>query len=346
MALSAGCNRRIVLLLAGASLACAPAPREGETVHIAEESAIIIWDAATKTQHFIRRASFETKAKDFGFLVPTPTVPKFEEADDEAFEHLKRITAPEVRQLSPEMKAEAPKAAMKAPQIVVVATAKVAGYDAAVLEATDAGALNRWLKEHGYASSPDLEDWFRPYIEKKWLISAFKIASDAPGGDKLETKAVHMSFQTEKPFFPYREPESQRKESGDRKARMLRIFFLGEARFDGTVGVAGAWPGSVAWSNSIVGDRDRLMDLVKLPRYDASAATLLTEFEDRSSPRPGTDDLFFRVAPDQSNMQRPVTYVSQQGMQYSKELADLFWIVVTVGGIGLFIWMAKRRKDS
>ncbi|MGH9753182.1 MAG: hypothetical protein ACREA2_10400 [Blastocatellia bacterium] len=55
--------------------ACAPAPRPGQFVRIAEESAIIIWDEKTRTQHFIRRATFDTDAPDFGFLVPTPTEP-------------------------------------------------------------------------------------------------------------------------------------------------------------------------------------------------------------------------------------------------------------------------------
>ena len=36
---------------------CAIAPRAGESVHIAEESAVIIWNGATRTQHFIRRAA-------------------------------------------------------------------------------------------------------------------------------------------------------------------------------------------------------------------------------------------------------------------------------------------------
>ena len=54
---------------------CASVWRPGETVVVAEESALILWDAAQKIQHFIRWAAFETKAADFGFLVPTPTQP-------------------------------------------------------------------------------------------------------------------------------------------------------------------------------------------------------------------------------------------------------------------------------
>lgn len=54
---------------------CAVAPHRGDTGSIADESAIIVWDASTQTEHFIRRASINVRAADFGFLVPTPALP-------------------------------------------------------------------------------------------------------------------------------------------------------------------------------------------------------------------------------------------------------------------------------
>ena len=60
---------------AGVAIACAPAPHANDRVYVIEESAVIVWDPATKTEHFIRRATFHGKAGDFGFLVPTPSVP-------------------------------------------------------------------------------------------------------------------------------------------------------------------------------------------------------------------------------------------------------------------------------
>jgi hypothetical protein len=78
--------------------ACAPAPRPGQFVRIAEESAIIIWDEKTRTQHFIRRATFDTDAPDFGFLVPTPTEPALAEVNNSAFTDLEYLIRPEVIQ--------------------------------------------------------------------------------------------------------------------------------------------------------------------------------------------------------------------------------------------------------
>ena len=75
---------------------CAAVPHRGESVSTAEETALIVWDEKTKTEHFIRRANFTTTAYDFGFLVPTPTRPYLDSADDSVFSDLSAITAAKV----------------------------------------------------------------------------------------------------------------------------------------------------------------------------------------------------------------------------------------------------------
>lgn len=216
-----------------------------------------------------------------------------------------------------------------------MAEAKVAGYDAVVLEANDAEALNRWLKEHGYASSPELVDWFKPYIEQHWRISAFKIDSAAA---QVSTKAVRMSFHADKPFFPYREPASQRSASAQGKSRELRVFFLADGRVSGTLGASGVWDGQTAWSDRIDGhNRDRLLVLANLPAGTAPSATWLTEVVDKSSPRYGVDDIFFGAAPDQTVVKRPVKYESRE---------YIFWVgVLILAGIGWLGYVVLRRSN-
>ncbi|MCC6209940.1 MAG: DUF2330 domain-containing protein [Burkholderiales bacterium] len=324
-------------MLGAASLACAPAPRMGEAVDIAEENAIIIWDAAAKMQHFIRRASFETKAKDFGFLVPTPTVPTLAEAGDEAFGLLAYITRPPPppRDL-PTSKSEAPKLAAVAPAaaVKVLATAKVAGYDAAVLEANDSIALDRWLKENGYHSSPELVDWYKPYVEQKWKITAFKIAKDDADAGKVDSSAVRMSFAADRPFFPHREPKGS---SAGGTPRLLKVYLLAESRFDGAIGKGTAWPGRAVWSKPLQdSDRSRVLELLKLPANTAVGARRLTEFIDGSSPRPGRDDLFFATAGDQSEIEKPWTYGDppsrSSGSRRNGYAWDFSWIEWTILG--------------
>src|SRR5437016_5091513 len=79
---------------------CAAPHRPGDYVHVAEESAVIVWDAPAKVQHFIRRATFDTKAKDFGFLVPTPTQPALADVDDAVFSFLEEAISPRIVDVS------------------------------------------------------------------------------------------------------------------------------------------------------------------------------------------------------------------------------------------------------
>jgi hypothetical protein len=317
----------VLLLTAGALLrpapgfACAPVSRPNTPVAIASESAIILWDAGTKTQHFIRRASFDTGAEDFGFLVPTPTEPKLAEAGDEAFSTLASITAPRViTQPRPNRAvgcvpvcAAAPMPGNKAAQVEVLDEGTVGKYHYAVLAADDANALTDWLKKEGYESSPALAEWLTPYVKEKWKVTAFKIEKGAEKDAKVATSAVRMSFQAEQPFFPYREPAAQ---GGDafKGPRLLRVYFLADKRYQGQLGTGGKpWPGEVVWANLIsADDRTKLLDLVKHPADTPPGSWWLTEFEDSSSPRPGAEDVFFSPSHYQSTVERPpiVKYVS------------------------------------
>lgn len=75
--------------------ACATAPPPGTTVQIAEEEAIIAWDARTHVETFIRRAAFHATGPRFGFLVPTPTTPTLGEVDAGVFAAIAEALGPE-----------------------------------------------------------------------------------------------------------------------------------------------------------------------------------------------------------------------------------------------------------
>jgi hypothetical protein len=108
-----------------------------------------------------------------------------------------------------------------------------------------------------------------------------------------------MSFQTGQPFFPYREPAA--KPGGN--PRLLRVYLLAEDRVAGTIGADGEWPARTLWSSTVEErDRDRLLQLVALPYTRAPNAVRLTLLEDASSPRPGTDEVYFKPAADQSQV--------------------------------------------
>jgi hypothetical protein len=347
----------LLLVPAERAAGCAVAPRPGDSVQMAGESAIILWDAASQTEHFIRRATFTANARDFGFLVPTPTKPELAEASDEAFASLAELTRPRViTRTRPSAGAGggcgcaglAPQSAgvqeMAPANVAVLDAKRVAGYDAVVLEADDADALAKWLKEHGYESSPALAEWAAPYVKAKWKISAFKVARDdgegQPGAGgtargtakdgatgrgtptgQVSTSAVRMTFHTERPFFPYREPPSQVKGGSPGQGhRLLRVYFLAEGRVRARIGeqpgvaVKSAQPGpEVVWANKLEGpDRTNTLRQLNLPSQTPPASWWLTEFEDYSTERPGGEDLYFSHDESQAPVERPpiIQYVS------------------------------------
>jgi hypothetical protein len=291
---------------------CAPAFREGASVRIAGESAVILWDSANKKQHFIRRATFDTETADFGFLVPTPSKPELAEAPDEVFSTLQDWTKPEVvtQVIERDVKATrmaAGEAAMKDKAVEVLHTQRVAGMDAVVLKASDPKALTDWLNKHGYATREALTEWFKPYIEAKWLITAFKFAKEAKEARTVAPRAVRMSFAAERPFYPYREPSDQHSPGIRPAPRLLRVFFVGDARMDGFLGEMGkAWPGRTVWANTISAERrDQLLDKLKLTGVKLLKEPWLTEMEDESSPRSGSADVYFARAKEQAPVARP-----------------------------------------
>ena len=305
-----------VVTLSAAVRACAPAPRYGKHVQTLEESAVIVWDAAARTEHFIRRAAFQGDTSDFGFLVPTPTVPRLAEAHEEVFEFLEERTRPAVVEhkqtgfvlssylfgRSRAANERAASVASRSPAVRVLASQRVAGYDAVVLEADRADALNGWLKSHGYASRPALVGWLTPYVAAHWKITAFKIAAKEASSGPISTSAVRMSFKTDRPLFPYSEPEDQRTGKGAPTGRSLRIFFLASERM---AGVKGQGPSSTRlnadteWAGAMDGDYpSRIASKLRLAPTELPTKLWMTVFEDRSDPRPGTDDVFFERSAD------------------------------------------------
>lgn len=301
---------------------CAAIPRKGEPyIRIAEESAIIVWNSTKKLQHFIRRASFDTKSPDFGFLVPTPQMPQtpFDDVEDFAFSAAQSWMTPKIVTqqklnfapllcgfftMSKNVAAGRAEDMTPKSSVKVLHEQKVGGFDVKVVEADNTEDLSTWLKEHNYSNDPELQSWLAPYVADKWKITAFKIAQNPESGQLAQTKAVRMSFKTEKPFFPYREPEKKQKnddkQSSTPDPRLLRVLFVSDVRMAGTRG-NGAWHASVPWSDTITEEQRKLFVAnTKLKDEDVPAKVWLTSFEDRESPRPGTEEVYFEPAKDQT----------------------------------------------
>jgi hypothetical protein len=379
---------------------CAAVPPREQQVYTTDEAALIVWDEKSKTEHFVRRANFRSTGYDFGFLVPTPTRPDLDVADDDLFNELANITKAKVeyRDVVEErptsfmpgcglMKetvgfgaADKAEAAPRAGGVDVLGQKRVGDYDAAVLafrkgdgDTPERGAaeLDKWLITHGYESPPAIQPWLAKYVKDGWCITAFKIAMPEPKKDgngpdpnppaqrnDLRAKPIRMSFKAEKPLYPYREPETeQTKQTGE--PRVLRVFFAGAARYAGTLGADKPWPGRTMWAGPV--DAGRWTGLFRQAKlneppvkdgksaFDAPKAVglWLTEFEDVSSPRPGTDEVYFAPSADASPVERPTVVITRkQIVTYTPwwHMAVYFGVPVAMILGGLAAWRLLSRK--
>jgi hypothetical protein len=309
----------VAFRLAPLAPGCCPAPPSGKPVVNADQTVIILWDAASRTEHFIRQASFRSQADDFGFLVPTPTQPELSESGNEAFPFLLKLTEPERKKVPRPSGGmgcgcAAPQAGVKQAtlDVKVLAEKQVAGLHAVVLETKSANALVGWLKDHGYAFSPEVEAWAKPYVEAGWKITALRVAKDKADRNEqtVAASSLRISFKTDRPLFPYREPDPRNQAAAlGAQHRLLRIYFLADARYQGELTQQVAWTGKVASANPLsTPDHQRLLDLLKLPDAKAHADWWLTEFEDDWPYQLAPADVTFSRTAVQAPVKRPPIY--------------------------------------
>jgi hypothetical protein len=302
--------------------ACCPAPPPNKPVVNADQTVILLWDPATKTEHFIRQASFKSSADDFGFLVPTPAQPELAESGNDAFPYLLKLTAPE-KQQQPRpsnigccIGCASPVSGPPPGGVKVLDEKLVAGFNAVVLEASAADALTRWLADHGYAFSPEVEAWAKPYVEAGWKITALKVAKDRAAEDKktVSASALRLSFKTDKPLFPYREPDPRSyAQSLGAKKRLLRIYFVADAQYRGQLQQEEWTTSKVAWADKLrPEDRTKVLELLRLPANTGPAEWWLTEFEDDWPYQVAPSDVYFSRAAEQKPVKRPphIEYVA------------------------------------
>jgi hypothetical protein len=335
------------LYLASVAPACCPVGPLGKPVINADQTMIILWDSAAKTQHLIRKASFKSEADDFGFLVPTPTQPELNESGNDAFPFIQKLTEPVIERIKRPSGGMGcgcgapltPTAGLANAKTVEVLEEKlVAGFHASVLAADSATDLVEWLDDHGYAFSPEVEEWAKPYVDAGWKITALKIAKLEEGqtDNTVAASALRLTFETETPIFPYREPDFKQQPSAlGAHGRLLRIYFIGEARYQGDLTESVAWSGRVAWSDKIDAEnRKKILDLLNLPEGTGPNTWWLTEFEDNWAYAKAPSDLRFARHANQNTVHRPpiIEYVAAKS---SPDVMACLFVAVIVVPYGL-----------
>ncbi len=176
------------------------------------EHVLIIHDPATETQHFIREVAFKGGQETFGFVVPTPTKPEVFKVKASPFDKLEATFpfAPPRQRGMDGSKGGPPGggAGNSSPKVVILDIKRVGSFVAFVLKATDASALDKWLKDNKLGSTPENDKWLAEYVARDFFYVAFRYepTKDTNVDGSLKAETVRISFKTPVPFYPYREP--------------------------------------------------------------------------------------------------------------------------------------------
>lgn len=156
------------------------------------------------------RISYTGRAERFAWVVPVASVPKLGVGSEALFTMLRNRTNPSFRvNWSPEVQscaafsfpsaagaadAGAPVAGNDRPGVMVLSREDVGPYDAAILSATDAEALSKWLTDNGYDQPPAALPAIRHYVDKQMHFVAIKLRQNTGVGE-----IVPLSLELDEP---------------------------------------------------------------------------------------------------------------------------------------------------
>lgn len=285
---------------------------------LSQENVLLLFDAESHTEHFIREVAFRDAGKPFGFVVPTPSEPQVVEVPTSPF--------PKLRDVFPfQLEADAWGVGLggigSGAGVTVKQTSKIGSFTAFVLAATDDKALAGWLKEHGLSTTPESERWLAHYVRLKFHFVAMRFDPPvgAPSG-AVEAETFRISFKTPLPFYPYLEP-ARAPAKRSRRGRSLDLWLVARRPY-APVALRDAdspvWVQPMRAGLSFRDARKKLEQALydEVEKLLPQGELLVTRFADEKTDRSGFGDVLF--APTE-----PVTF-SREELDMLEPLLGLF----------------------
>ncbi len=311
------------------ALACSGVGPPGKPVVFGDQTNIVIWDEAHQTEHFIRNANFRSGADDFGFIAPTPGKPELHEASSKAFNTLASLDPTVNSRFQGGGFGGGGFRGSKSSEVRVIQEADVAGFHATTLLSRNAQAINDWMNEHGYVSTPEVQTWAERYCSRGWYLTAFKVVDKS----KLaaSTGTVRMTFRTSKPYNPFYVPVTNILPS---KKGTLRLYFVSVGDYEAKIGKRQIWQ-TPQWTAPIPEDTSALLAKhVKIPAEAIPDNCQVETFVDNDFPRSVEDDIYFTKK-----------RISRSSEETSTRGVSAFAMTPLLGGIGLFVFVRRRRNS-
>ncbi|MFA6296729.1 MAG: DUF2330 domain-containing protein [Patescibacteria group bacterium] len=138
------------------------------------QKAVIVYDQGLET--LILSVEFSGDAKQFGWVIPTPTRPEVSKSSDELFKSLDDLTGQTRIYDQNYGLGVAPMAEKEG--VTVLERKKIDIYDIAVLESTSSKDLATWLKDNGFQYPENEAYIFDDYIKNNWVFTAVKVQAE------------------------------------------------------------------------------------------------------------------------------------------------------------------------
>jgi hypothetical protein len=168
---------------------CVIFPQNGRDIFGVTQRSFVIF--RTEEIDLIPAVQFEGNARDFGILVPVPAVPKLSTVGSQIFSEASFLTQPLVRRTGEgcgcdsnddfstaplrNFDARLENANLAEDGVTVIYERQVGAFLAAVLQATNAGDLTRWLNQNGYHYNPADSAVLGEYVARDWYFVAMKL---------------------------------------------------------------------------------------------------------------------------------------------------------------------------
>lgn len=173
-------------------------------IHEPEQKVLIVFDEGV--EDLVLSVKFEGAPKEFGWIVPLPSVPDMFPEDILLFEELSRAT--QMRQFWRSERGARLNMSMGGDAVQVVKTETVGIYESTILRADNGGALRDWLKKHGFRLPHGSEKVLGRYAKKGWVFAALRIQppeADSTRAQELASgtiQPVRFRFKYDEPVFP------------------------------------------------------------------------------------------------------------------------------------------------
>ncbi|WP_176611458.1 DUF2330 domain-containing protein [Actinomadura sp. WMMB 499] len=307
------------------------------SVRISEETSIVRYDAAARTEEIVMRLSAESEAKDAAWLFPTPSEATVELGERGWFEELDELTEPRVvtrKVWFPDLGFGSGSDAGSAPAagggaVRVLGERDLGPFRVATLDASAPDALTGWLTDNGYRLSPDLEDALGPYVEQGWKYVAVKLRPDSGEALTGELAPLRVSFSSAELVYPMR--LSRLADDPQR----LHLYVLGDHRVEQTTGPSMR----LAFAGRVTPEQ---VDSPRLRRF-LGDGLFMTELTDaRIDPEEIDDDYRFTATDDEPYRQ---VIHRQEVVRFLGMPAG--WLIVFAAGaltVALGIALLVRRR--